>query len=110
MGCPRSQVALLNAFRQYDTSGINSPINSAILEAVGRVGTPDFLQAMATVVTYEITDTLLLLGQMRGIYRYMLRGMTDPAGTVTAFKYLSDKLYPEEVRLIAAHYLSGPKI
>ncbi len=109
MGAARSQVALLNAFRQYDTSGINSPINSAILEAVGRVGTPDFLQAMATVETYETTDTLLLLGQMRGIYRYMLRGMTDPAGTVTAFKYLSDNLYPDEVQLIAAHYLSRAK-
>lgn len=109
MGAARSQAALLNAFRQYDTSGINSPINSAILEAVGRVGTPDFLQAMATVETYEPTDTLLLLGQIRGIYRYMLRGMTDPAGTATALKYLADKSYPEEVRLLAAHYLSRAK-
>ncbi|HNR06304.1 MAG TPA: peptidylprolyl isomerase [Saprospiraceae bacterium] len=109
MGATHSQDALLNAFRQYDTSGINSPINSSILEAVGRLGTPDFLQAMATVETYEPTDTLLLLGQMRGIYRYMLRGMTDPAGTATALKYLADKSYPGEVRMLAAHYLSRAK-
>lgn len=106
MGAAHSQVALLNAFRQYDTAGINSPINSSILEAIGKLGSADFLQAMATVETYEPKDTLLLLGQMRGIYRYMLRGIIDEAGTNTAIRYLSDKIYPSEVRLMAAHYLA----
>lgn len=109
IGSPFSQTALLNAFRQYDTAGINSPINSSILEAIGRLGSVDFLQAMATVETYEPTDTLLLLGQMRGIYRYMLRGMVDESGTRTALRYLSNKIYPEEVRLMAAHYLARAK-
>lgn len=109
IGSPLSQGALLNAFRQYDTAGINSPINSSILEAIGRLGSIDFLQAMATVETYEPSDTLLLLGQMRGIYRYMLRGMVDESGTRTAIRYLKDKIYPEEVRLIAAHYLARAK-
>jgi len=109
IGSPLSQTALLSAFRQYDTAGINSPINSSILEAIGRLGSVDFLQAMATVETYEPTDTLLLLGQIRGIYRYMLRGMVDESGTRTALRYLSNKIYPEEVRLMAAHYLARAK-
>lgn len=109
IGSPLSQTALLNAFRQYDTAGINSPINSSILEAIGRLGSVDFLQAMATVETYEPTDTLLLLGQMRGIYRYMLRGITDESGTRTAIRYLADKIYPGEVRMMAAQYLARAK-
>lgn len=110
IGSPRSQSALIGAFRQYDTAGINSSINSAILEAIGRTGTADFLHAMATVETYEPTDTLLLLGQIRGIYRYMLRGIVDPAGTTIALKYATGEIYPQEVRLMAAHYLSRAKI
>ncbi|MBK6391045.1 MAG: peptidylprolyl isomerase [Saprospiraceae bacterium] len=109
IGSPRSQSALIGAFRQYDTAGINSSINSAILEAIGRTGTADFLHAMATVETYEPTDTLLLLGQIRGIYRYMLRGIVDPAGTTIALKYATGEIYPQEVRLMAAHYLSRAK-
>lgn len=109
MGAGKIQAALIRGFRQYDTSGINSPINGAILEAIGRVGSIDFLQAMATVETYKPTDTLLLLGQMRGIFRYMLRGMTDPAGTATAIRYLTTPGFPQEVRLMAAHYLARAK-
>lgn len=108
LGKPSSQDALLSSFRQYDTAGINSTINSAILEAVGRVGSAEFLKAMATVETYKPTDTLLLLGQIRGIYRYMLRGIIDSAGTHTAVNYLGN-VYPHEVRLMAAHYLARAK-
>ena len=109
LGAGKSQSALINAFRQYDTSGINSPINGAILESIGRLGTADFLHAMATVETYKPSDTLLLLGQIRGIFRYMLRGITDVSGTATAVRYLSDGVYPQEVRLMAAHYLARGK-
>ncbi|MEO5583673.1 MAG: HEAT repeat domain-containing protein, partial [Saprospiraceae bacterium] len=109
IGAGKSQSALLGAFRQYDTSGINSPLNGAILESIGKLGTLDFLHAMATVETYKPSDTLLLLGQIRGIYRYMLRGITDGAGTSTAVKYLSDQSFPHEVRLMSAHYMARGK-
>lgn len=109
IGAAKSQISLISAFRQYDTSGITSPVNGAILESIGRLGTPDFLHAMATVETYKPSDTLLLLGQIRGIYRYMLRGMTDAAGTATAVRYLTDVSIPMEVRLMAAHYLARGK-
>ncbi len=109
IGASKSQSALIGGFRQYDTSGINSPINGAILEAIGRLGTPDFLHAMSTVETYRPSDTLLLLGQIRGIYRYMLRGIYDPAGTATAIRFLSNSHFPHEVRLVAAHYLARAK-
>ncbi|MBK8780068.1 MAG: hypothetical protein IPO25_22685 [Saprospiraceae bacterium] len=61
------------AFRQYDTAGINSSINSAILEAIGRTGTAYFLHAMATVETYEPTDTLLLLAKSGHLSIYAQR-------------------------------------
>ncbi|MEO5581392.1 MAG: peptidylprolyl isomerase [Saprospiraceae bacterium] len=109
IGAWKSQSALLGAFRQYDTSGINSPINGAILESIGKLGTLDFLHAMATVETYKPSDTLLLLGQIRGIYRYMLRGIIDVAGTATAVRYLSEQSFPHEVRLLAAHYIARGK-
>lgn len=109
IGKEESQTALLAAFRQYDTAGLNSSINSNILEAIGKLGTADFLQAMATVETYKTTDTTLLLGQIRGIYRYMLRGITDASGTNIAVKYATNKAFPQEVRMMAANYLARAK-
>ncbi|MEO5906574.1 MAG: peptidylprolyl isomerase, partial [Saprospiraceae bacterium] len=64
-----------------------------------------FLNALSTISTYQYTDTLLLLGQVRGIYRYSLRNMIDEEGTATMVRYLHDGQIPFPVRLIASYYL-----
>ena len=64
---------LISAFRGKDTLEVNNLCNANILEAVGKTGNLADLKALATVKTYRSTDTLLLLGQARAIFRMALR-------------------------------------
>lgn len=96
---------LLEAFKAKDTLEVNSTVNATILEAIGKTGDVTLLRSLATVSTYRETDTLLLLGQARAIYRYGLRGITTPEATDLMVEYVTDNKYPGDVRLIAAHYL-----
>jgi cyclophilin family peptidyl-prolyl cis-trans isomerase/HEAT repeat protein len=105
-----SATELITAFKTKDTLDVNNQYNSSILEAIGKVGSKNYLPALATVSTYRITDTLLLLGQSRGIYNYGLRGITTSEGTDRMVQYLTDEAgYPEDIRLIAANYLYRAK-
>ena len=96
---------LLRAFARQDTAGAFLAANRAILEAMGRIGSEDNLKAIATVSTYQPTDTALLQGQAYGIYQYARRGITLPEGTTRMMELMSNQRYPAEVRMIAANYL-----
>jgi len=100
---------LLRAFARQDTVGNFLAANRAILEAMGKVGSEENLQAIATVSTYQPTDTALLQGQAYGIYQYALRGITRPAGTAHMLELTTNQQYPAEVRMIAANYLMRAK-
>jgi len=100
---------LLSAFKDRDSISVNNPQNSNILEGIGKIGDKTQLENLATINTYTKSDTLLLLGQVKGIYRFGLRGMYSSTGTETMMKILKDKGYPTEVRLVAAHYMARAK-
>jgi cyclophilin family peptidyl-prolyl cis-trans isomerase/HEAT repeat protein len=105
----RSEDYLLRAFAAQDTTMKYRATNAAILEAIGKVGTKPYLNALATISTYRPTDTLLLQGQAYGIYRYALRNLINPKATAKMVEYASDAAYPPSVRLIAANYLARAK-
>ena len=105
IGLTRAEASLTSAFDGRDSARLYQEANGAILEAMGRVGSTRFLNALSTISNYQYNDTLLLLGQVRGIYRYALRDMIDPEGTATMVRYFSDHSMPYDVRLIAGHYL-----
>lgn len=109
IGSASTEKPLSEAFDGSDSARTFVIANSAILEAIGKVGSAQFLQNLGTINSYTNRDTLLLLGQVRGIYRYALRGMTHPEGTGTIINYISDPGVPFEVRLIAAQYLTRIK-
>lgn len=100
---------LLSAFKSKDTLNVDNHFNGAILEAVGRTGGENLLKSIATVSTYRNTDTLLLLGQAKAIYRYALRGITIPEGTDKMVQYVTEEEVPQEVRVVAANYLLRAK-
>lgn len=100
---------LIAAFASKDSTDINNMFNSNILEAVGKLGTLSDLKSMATVKTYRSSDTLLLLGQARAIYRMATRGISAEEGTSRMVDLLYTFGVPEEVRLYAAHYLAREK-
>ncbi len=101
--------SLINSFRQFDTISPDNILNHAILEAVGKSGDQSYLRSMSTVNTYQTTDTMLLLGQTLGVYRFMLRGMIDSLGTNLMINYVLDRNIPTEVRVVASNYLYRAK-
>lgn len=100
---------LTGNFEQSDTAGTFLASNSAILEAVGKCGSQDFLSSLGSISTYKHTDTLLLEGQAKGIYRYALRGMIAPEGTSKMLEFVNGEKFPTTVRFIAANYLARAK-
>lgn len=99
------EALLTDAFSRTDTAGDFRLANQAILEAIGKCGSPEMLDALVSISTYTPTDTLLLEGQSWGIYRYALREITTQGGTALLLKYATDPAYPPTVRFIAGHYL-----
>ncbi len=104
-GNPRATPLLIAAFDRFDTAGVHALSNAAILEAVGKTGGERELELLATISTYRPTDTLLLLGQAWGIYRFALRQITHRKGTECMLRLLSDTHMPADVRMVAANYL-----
>lgn len=100
---------LILSFRGKDSFDVNNIYNANILEAVGKLGTITDLKNIAMVKTYRSSDTLLLLGQARAIYRMALRDIVTEEGTSRMIDLLNNNLIPNEVQLIAAHYLSRAK-
>ncbi len=100
---------LLSAFKDRDSISVNNPQNSNILEGIGKIADKQQLENLATINTYTKTDTLLLLGQVKGIYRFGLRGIYSNTGNKAMMDILKDTEYPEKVRLVAAHYFSRAK-
>lgn len=106
IGSQRAERPLLDAFRQDDSLSQHQRFNAIVLEAVGKCGGNENLRHIASVTTYLPTDTVLLEGQCRAIYRYALRGMIHPAGTECMVRYVANERIPVSARLMAAHYLA----
>lgn len=105
-GAASAEEYLVRAFERSDTTGYYFAANAAIMEAIGKCGGPRYLNALATISSYSSSDTLLLLGQSRGIYQYGLRGITLTEATERMAGYATDPSIPAEVRLMATHYLA----
>lgn len=105
----RTAEALIQGFVDQDTLNVDNMLNANILEALGKIGNEAIMANIASVESYRRDDTTLLLGQMRSLYRFGLRNIKNQDATNTAVKYVTDKAYPEPVRVMAANYLSRNK-
>lgn len=109
IGSARAEQPLLNAFRQDDSLSQHQRFNAIVLEAIGKCGSLTNLRHIASVSTYYPSDTLLLEGQCRAVYRFALRGITDNVATARMVGYVANERIPESARLMAAHYLARAK-
>ncbi len=109
IGDSSSVAVLVAAFDADDSLRIHTLSNGQILEAVGKCGNQRHLDLMASIKSYNESDTLLLLGQTRSLYRFGIRGITSDMGTKKMISYTTNPKLPEEVRLMAAHYLHRSK-
>jgi cyclophilin family peptidyl-prolyl cis-trans isomerase/HEAT repeat protein len=108
-GSEKAQSFLLAAFDRTDSLSVQQDFNEAVLEAVGRCGSASSLAHLASIKTFRPTDTLLLTGQCKGIYRFAARGITSPEATQTMTAYVGNVRIPYPARLMAAHYLARGK-
>lgn len=106
IGSQKAEPALVAAFNGYDSLGKYIAANSAILEAVGKCGGAATLEYLSQIRSYLPSDTALLLGQARGIYRFGQRGISAPSGTQKMAEMALKPVMPLSVRLIAAQYLA----
>lgn len=105
-GAAAAENYLTKAFNGYDSLGLYTQTNATILEAIGKCGGKRSLAYLSSVRTYQSNDTLLLLGQARGIYRFGLRGIVSETGTSRMAELSTNPLIPAPVRLMASHYLA----
>ncbi len=101
----RIQDSLISVFGKYDTLNPNNLFNSYILEAVGKIGDKKYLKPLATVKSYRPTDTLLILGQTRALYRYIAKGISIPEGTERIIDIVGSSIYPEKIKVLGSYYL-----
>jgi cyclophilin family peptidyl-prolyl cis-trans isomerase len=106
IGAPNAERVLINSFQSDDSLSQHQRFNAVVLEAIGKCGTVTSLKNMALISTYKTSDTLLLLGQCRAIYRFGQRKITDPLATDLMIRYAADEQVPESARLMATHYLA----
>lgn len=109
IGDKKAEKPLIAAFASDDSLSKLQRFNATVLEAVGKCGSKASLRHIAGITTYKPTDTLLLEGQCRAIYRFGLRDSVEPAATDLMVKYVADQRLPTSARLMAAHYLARSK-
>ena len=108
IGKPIAESLLIAGFRPQDSLS-TLPLNAAILEAMGKCGSEASLKSIATVNSYRMSDTLLLEGQSRGIFRFGGRDLFCPEGTAKMVEFATNPAYPLKVRIMGANYLARYK-
>jgi len=106
IGHKSAEKFLIASFVSGDSTSEHQRFNAIVLEAIGKCGTLGNLRNIASVTTYKPTDTLLLEGQCRAIYRFGQRTITDSMATARMMEYASKEIIPESARLMASHYLA----
>lgn len=109
IGSRRGEGLLLAGFDKNDSLLQHRQSNGAILEAVGRCGGMESLKNIASISTYLSADSALLEGQCLAFFRFAQRGMVSPEASQRVVNYVADEKFPENVRLVAAHYLRRTK-
>lgn len=109
IGSIRAEKALIEAFESKDSLSLHQRFNAIVLEAVGKCGSKKTLRNIASVTTYQPTDTLLLEGQCRAVLRFTLRDSTDPVATQRMVEYVGNERIPIPARLAAAYSLARAK-
>lgn len=109
IGNKDSEEALLNAFRQKDTMSVDNIANAAILEAIGKLGTPTLADLMVQAQGYRDSDTLLMQGKMKSLFHYALRDIHSEKISGFLVEKLKNQQLDPIARLYAAHTLARSK-
>ncbi|MEZ4906526.1 MAG: peptidylprolyl isomerase [Saprospiraceae bacterium] len=96
--------SLINSFGKYDTLYPNTQFNEEILESLGKIADKNTLRLISTVKTYRPSDSLLIIGQVKSIYRFLQRNIWTTEGTDRMESILSSHRYKNKARYYASEY------
>ena len=100
---------LVKTFDAVDSSGTKDLLNHNILEAVGKCGRKKELDLLSSISTYTPADSMLLLGQTRGLFRLLLKNYHSPESLGKIVELLENEANPATVRQLASYYLARGK-
>jgi len=106
IGAKKCEKHLIGAFISDDPESQHQRFNAVVLEAIGKCGSRASLRHIASVSTYLPTDTLLLEGQCRAVFRFGQRDSVQPIATQLMVNYVHNDRIPEPARMVAACYLA----
>ena len=109
IGSEESEEPLLEAFRQKDTMSVDNSANSAILEAIGKLGNKRLATLLINAKGYRNSDTLLMRGKMQSLYQFSLRDIHNEEISSYLVSQLQNKSLDSLARLYAAHSLARSK-
>lgn len=109
MGDPSSESFLINGFRQKDTMSVDNSANGEILASLGKIAPASIAKFISTADGYRPGDSLLIIGQMKSLYAFALRGIHDVDITQKVVDIVRDPSITYKGRLYAAHYLARAK-
>ena len=99
------QDSLVAVFGKFDSINYNTVLNMNILEALGRTGDEKHLNHIANISTYRPSDSRLIMGQVKALYRYKYRNMSTSEGTQRMVDVMTGRSYSLTARYIAGRYL-----
>jgi cyclophilin family peptidyl-prolyl cis-trans isomerase/HEAT repeat protein len=109
IGDVRAENILLSVYQSKDTTGTYARFNAAILEAVGKCGSAARLKDLCAISTFKTSDTLLLEGQVYGIYRFGMRDTFNVESMKKMLSFVENTRYPSSIRMVAANYFTRLK-
>ncbi len=93
------------AYHAWDSFKVNVRANSLILEAIGKCGARPQLDQLASIKTFDIADSTLILGQVRGMFQLLLKGIHSEDAVEKISTYFFSPQYPLSIRQLAGYYL-----
>ncbi|MBK9399035.1 MAG: HEAT repeat domain-containing protein [Saprospiraceae bacterium] len=105
----KAESYLVNAFQKFDSLNNNQYFNATLLEAIGKCGSLNSLKQISSVKSYKPSDSIVVIGQAKAIFRFATRDIVSNEGTKAAVNLVVNTSYPYDARLYAANYLARAK-
>lgn len=105
----KAESYLVNAFQKFDSLNNNQYFNATLLEAIGKCGSLNSLKQISSVKSYKPSDSIVVIGQAKAIFRFANRDIVSNEGTKAAVNLVVNTSYPYDARLYAANYLARAK-
>ena len=96
---------LQRTYNSWDSMNTYTTENALVLEAIGKCGSRTQLDQLASIQTFEPSDSVLIKGQVHGMFQLLLKGLSNESSIETMTKYFFSPQYPLSIRQIAGYYL-----